>query len=313
MAITFQYGPVGAAVNAASRAGAGDRQKALFDQGLSFDQLINQEQDAIDRRNANAVSQALGVDEFNTRTGQQDREFQAQQQQQTLTNQLRQQDDQSRDQELAANRAIAQQNANTATKNADTNSTYRTGNLDLRTTAATDKTNALDALPPDQAAMIRANGHLPAAQNQNSTSALAQQYRLLLDEARRVQKDKDAATYNENDIRQMTSGAGPSGSVPGAIAGMEDRFKNSDARLQAITARIKQTETALQNPSANLAGGTVDPNLGKQLVQSQQPAQQQAPQQQGQPPVVSSMQQYAALPPGTVYINARTGLRSVKN
>jgi hypothetical protein len=280
MAITFQYGPAAGAIGLATKAGQGQRQQDLFNQGIQFNQLINQEQARLDQKNANAISQALGVDEFNTHTALADRNFNAEQQQQSVNNDYRTQEAKSQDEERAAARAIQQQNANTQAQNANTNSAYRTATTDLKNTKYQTQQDALDEMNPDQANMIRANGHLPGQQQQDQTRLLISEYRRLDASARQAQKDADAARYDENDVRKLT--AQQSTTVPGSIAGMEDRFVQSTQRLQAFQARMKQIDDQINNGTRSAVdpNGTVDKNLGQKLIQQQQNPQQSAPAQQ---------------------------------
>lgn len=278
MAITFQYGPVASAIGLATKAGQGQRQQDLFNQGLQFNQLINSEQARLDQKNANEVSRALGVDEFNAHLASGDREFQAQQQQQSANNQLRQQELQSHDQENTANRAIAQQNANTQAKNADTTAAYRTATTGLQDQKYQTQQDALNNLNPDQANMIRANGHLPGQPQQDQTAALTRQYRLLVDEARKLEADRQASAYDENDLKKI--GSNPSTTVPGAIAGLEERYSHAADRLKFVQKQMEAAQQQLENP-ASAPLGSVDPHLGQQVVkmQQQQGQQQSAPQQ----------------------------------
>ncbi len=239
MAITVEYGPISTALNLARQSGEGIRKQRAQQQASEFQQLIAAQQEQQARQRATAISQALAQ---NQQSFQNQQSSQAQQ----LAEQRQQQLEQYQTQQLALQQRQQQaQEANAAVRQEQGQSAIELKKQEEARRALTfgEKETALNALPQDQEQLIRAQGHLPSGQNQDTTRSLAAEYRRLTMVHRQAEKDLQAASFDENDMKKF--GTLPSETVPGAIKGMEDRYNSAKQTVAQLQSRLSSVDQAI--------------------------------------------------------------------
>jgi hypothetical protein len=106
--------------------------------------------------------------------------------------------------------------------------------------------------------------------------------------------------------------AEPSDTVRGARKGREEEFARSQQAMQELALRRAQLDQAIQERMGGLLGepARVDPGVVEQLAQQPPPAP--PPGERGGLPVVNTIEEHAALPSGTQYIDSQDGLTYTK-
>lgn len=274
MAINVDYSPISTALGLAAQAGQGQRRQRQQQIDLQTIGLAQEMQRAADQRHAQEIQQSLeeqrigiGAQEHADRNrdaavGQAAQEAYHQQS-------LAQQKD-YHNQQLAQQKEIA----------GNTNATQQQ-NADLAANKFQTQQDAINNLPPDQQNVVRAQGHLPSA-GQDESRLLIAEYRRLAEVQRQAIKDQQAASYDPNDTKKIMYE--PSSSNPKAIKGMEAAFDAAARRSSAAQARMDQIDGALSGKTSVLQPGAptaVPAQSVQQIVQANQnPNQQSASDQQ---------------------------------
>lgn len=316
--IGIQYGPISAGLQAARGAGIAQRNRTVAQDDLSFLGLMNQAQAHQDQQYANQVQQALGVKEFNSDQAMQQQHMAAQQAMANRDFQFRVYD-QNRDAGIRQ-QAIQQQG-----QLGQARVGIQGDRLDLAQQKYGNQQNAIAQLPADVQPVVGATGRMPWVPNrgqQDNTPALTAIGRRLDAEIAQEQKNAGSFTVGKNDL---TSEKSKDPSMPGVIAGMENKFKASQQRLLQLQADRQHIDDALRSRTQSILqpGATVDPaqatrDIARQNTDKSGGNGQGADDNGGiqtasdGTPVVKTAQDYAQLPSGTVYINGNTGQKARK-
>lgn len=329
MAIDVSYGPISGALGLARQAGLAKRKQIVGQQDLDFLGMMQNAQSKADSDYANQVQQAIGVKEFNARMGMDSQQAAAErqmaQQRQNFTMY-----DQNRD------AAIRQQSVNQQGQLGQSRVDIGQANQQLATQKHQERQDAISQLPPELQNIVQSTGRMPYIPNSigqgqnNDFKALESEYSRLRSDATREQAQQQRFMVPKNDLT-----AEPSQQFPGVNKSFEPQYQESQARLQTIKARQAQIEQSLTSHVNGLMEPGHDPNgdVSKRVMEylgalnrgggsskdagqgSSQPQDNNGGQTQTSQdgtPVVKTAQDYAQLPPGTVYINGNTGQRAQK-
>lgn len=252
MPINVDYGPISTALGLAQKAGKGQGFRQQQQADLAFINSVNQQQAQQDSAYANTIHNAMANDIAKANLQQQ---ASADANNVALTQQKMQQSAQDQN----ADRAVAQQNANTSQTNAFTNS--------QRAFDVNQHYDAGDTLKQNKA-------DKPAADNE--ARLLSAEYRRLLQAQQQAQKNLDASRYDESDMKKL--GTRQSVHTPGAIDGHEQQFTSAQQQLAALNQRIKSVDQALAAKTQGVIAPDAAP-VNEQVLKNYA-GQQSAPDQQ---------------------------------
>jgi hypothetical protein len=274
MAINVDYSPISSALGLAAQAGQGQRRRQQQQVDLQTIGLAQEMQRAADQRHAQEIQQSL--EEQRIGLGAQENADR------NRTNSIEQQAQEAyRQQALAQQKDYHDQQLSQQKEIAGTANSTRQQNADLAATKFQTQQDAIGNLPPDQQNVVRAQGHLPSA-GQDESRLLIAEYRRLSEVQRQAIKDQQAAAYDPNDTKKILYE--PSSTNPQAIKGMEAAFDAAARRSAAAAQRMQQIDEALSGKTSLLQPGAptaVPAQSVQQIIQANEaPNQQSAPGQQ---------------------------------